>query len=151
LGRKDIFSTITYSNPEYPLEGGSAWRTYGLAIDSDRNIYVVAYYSIQGFYAGIQVFYPNGTFWKTLADGTLEGAKGLVVDDSTRDVYVALSDADTVNIIFNNGTMITTTYGQHYWDFPAGIAFHQASRTLYVADGDYSYSTNRIQVYDASK
>lgn len=84
------------------------WYPYVLDVDSDDNIYVASYSNALPI--NLQVFHSNGTWMKDipLPGSQPQGVKGLAIDRSTGDIYVAYNWLLQVVRISANGTLLNT-------------------------------------------
>jgi DNA-binding beta-propeller fold protein YncE len=86
---------------------------YVVAVDKDDNIYVASYN--KDLTVSLQVFDNNGTFLRNvpLSGIYTQGVKGLAIDKSTGDIYVAYNWIGQVVQLSKNGTLL------NLWDYGA--------------------------------
>lgn len=107
---------------------GGLDRPFGLAIDSDGNLFVLS--QGNGYNGTIKKFSPGGGFLGTIATG-VTGGEGLAFDASDN-LYVATNNGSTGSILKITPGLSVTTFATGFAT-PAGLTFDSAG-DLWVMD-----------------
>jgi aldose sugar dehydrogenase len=98
-----------------------------------------------------QEFYPIIKWGKYgIEDSTFKAPKGIAVDSSSGNVYVADTANNRIQVFSSNGTFLSEWgrygTGNGTLNYPEGIAVDSSSGNVYVADT----ANNRIQVFSSN-
>ncbi len=126
-------------------EPGDIYSGWDIDLDAAGNIYICnqvrAEEGASHFRDGLEVFSPNGRFWRTLGEQTyayddekINAPYGLDIDDQGR-VYIADFDAGAVRVFSAQGELLARLDGEaNQFDDPTDVAVDDQRQLLYIAD-----------------